>query len=82
LAVAISSFALLTFGPSGTAMSRTATLERRSSSEHHDPGAEASCQATKTAAARGYPQHRKPRRVPWNIANRSNDIGRGRVGIG
>src|SRR3954468_19229046 len=47
------------------------------SSEHHGPGAETSCQVTKAPAARGYPQHRKSHRVPWNIANR-----RGRVGTG
>src|SRR5437879_32456 len=49
----------------GNVADRT-TLGRRCPSEHHDPGAEASRQATKAAAARGYPQHHKPLRVSWN----------------
>ena len=68
-------------GRHGNVANRT-TLGRRCSSGHHNPGAEASCQATKAAAARGYPQRRRPHRIPWNIANRSTNNGRGRVGIG
>jgi hypothetical protein len=59
------------------------TLRRHLSSEHHDPGAEASCQATEAAAARGCPQHRTQHRVPWEsaIANHSSADGCARVSI-